>query len=130
MICDQCNVELHVGDYPFCHGDPTAHTRSASTVIGDEIPGGMVVENGFPEPIRVYSHSEHRRLLAERGLEIRAKWAGPQDKHLKPWHTVDLEAAKTLLERGAQARQAKADLQRAREEFPITVTDLTFEATS
>lgn len=121
--CDKCGKEVRVGDWFAC-----PHERGVSAIERDEIPGGMVVENGFPEPITVYSHSEHRRLLAERGMEIRAKYAGPADKHLKPWHTVDLDAARSLLERGAQARRAQNDrMAQLRAEFPITVTDVRYE---
>lgn len=122
MTCDTCGVELRVGDYPFC--GPDGHGRGVSAVIQDEIPGGMVVENGFPAPIRVYSHSEHRRLLAERGLEIRAKWAGEHDKHLTRWDTVDLEGAAALVSRGEQAR---AEKRRLAAEFPIDVTNVTYQ---
>jgi len=122
MTCDTCGHELRVGDYPFC--GPGGHGRGVSAVIQDEIPGGMWVENGFPEPIKVHSHSEHRRLLAERGLEIRAKWAGEHDKHLTRWDTVDLTAAAALVSRGEQAR---AERRRLAEQFPIEVTNITFE---
>ena len=82
----------------------------------------MVVENGFENPIRVYSHSEHRRLLAAEGLEIRAKWAGEHDRYLTRWDTVDLDAAAQLVSRGAQARAEKQ--QRWKDaNTPITVTD-------
>lgn len=111
MTCDRCNTEIRVGDFPFCPHGPTSNVA----VIGDDIPGGMVVENGFEAPIRVYSHSEHRRLLAEQGLEIRAKWAGPNDKHLSRWVSVDLDAATALVSRGVEAFEAK------RRKFPIEV---------
>ena len=62
-VCDTCGAVLQVGDWFAC-----PHGRGTSAVQQDEIPGGMVVENGFDEPIKVYSHSEHRRVLAERGL--------------------------------------------------------------
>ena len=118
-VCDTCGAALSVSEWPFC-----PHGRGASAVQQDEIPGGLWVENGFPQPIKVYSHSEHRRLLAERGLEIRAKWAGEHDKHLTRWDTVDLEGAAVLVTRGVQARAEKRALQ---QEFPITVTDIHFE---
>lgn len=104
MTCPTCKRRLKVGDWPFC---PHGQTRLA--VSGDDIPGGMVVENGFDHPIRVYSHSEHRRLLAERGLEIRAKWAGPADRHLSRWDAVDLDAATALVSRAAVTPRARAD---------------------
>lgn len=104
MTCDRCGAQLRVGDFPFCpHG---ATTRVA--VIGDDVPGGFVVENGFDEPRKFYSKSEHIKALAAEGLEIRAKYAGPNDRHLSNWHTaVDLEAAKALVSRGVEAFEAK-----------------------
>lgn len=79
-ICEKCGGVIRISDYPFCPHGPTR-----LSIHGDDIPGGMVVENGFDTPIRVYSHSEHRRRLAERGCEIGAKWAGPHDQHLINW---------------------------------------------
>lgn len=116
-VCDDCGKIIDTGEWPWC---PHGATRQA--VHADDIPGGMWVENGFTEPRKVYSHSEHRRLLAAEGLEIRAKWAGPNDKIMSRWDTVDLDAAKTLLERGPQARREK----RSRwpdASIPITTTD-------
>ena len=115
--CPQCGQRFVIGDWPFC-----PHGPARPTVHADDIPGGMVVENGFAKPIKVYSHSEHRRLLAAQGLEIRAKWAGEHDKIMSRWDTVDLDAAKTLLERGPQARREKAQ-RWAQASIPIAVQD-------
>lgn len=115
--CDQCGHELQVGDYPFC-----PHARGAQTVVSDEIPGGQWFENGFKTPQKFYSHSEHRRALAAQGREVAAKWV-PGDKHLTRWDSVDLDGAAALTMRGVQARAEKRALD---EEFPITVTDVTF----
>lgn len=122
--CEKCHQTIRVGDFPFC--SPGGHGRSTAAVHQDEIPGGMVVENGFPEPIRVYSHSEHRRLLAERGLEIRAKWSGPSDKHLRRWDipcATTLANATALLTRTKGTPFASAD---ELAEYPIEVTDIHF----
>lgn len=43
--------------------------------VHDDIPGGMVLENYGPHPIRVYSHTERRRIMAERGLRLKEQWA-------------------------------------------------------
>lgn len=108
QVCDDCGKIIAVGEWPWC-----PHDRGASMVVPDDIPGGMVVENGFDEPIRVYSHSEHERLLAKNGCEIRAKHAGPADKIMIDWAAgIDAQTlanAATLLTRGSQARRAKAD---------------------
>lgn len=123
MTCDECGAELHVGDYPFC-----PHGSGSQAVAQDEIPGGMWVENGFPQPIKVYSHSEHRRLLAERGLEIRAKYCGDADKHLTNWAAgidrATLDNAAVLVSRRKSTPFATPE---ELAEFPITVTNIRFE---
>lgn len=119
MTCDKCYQEIELGAWPFC-----PHGRGTNTVVGDDIPGGRVFENGFSEPTKFYSHSEHRKALADRGLEIRAKWAGPNDKHLTRWDSVDLEGAAALVTRGVQARAARNEDRRwPNASLPITVTD-------
>ncbi len=124
-ICEKCGSPLAVADWPFC-----PHGQSASAVHQDEIPGGMWIENGFPEPVKVFSHSEHRRLLAERGLEIAAKWSGPSDRHLKRW---DIPCATTLANAKALLSRSKGTPFAASEElaeFPIEVTNIRFERES
>jgi hypothetical protein len=117
VICEKCQQRYEISDWPFC-----PHGRGAGTVVPDDVPGGFVVENGFSEPRKFYSRSEHERALAAEGLEIRAKNAGPDDKICRPWHTVNLEDAKVLLERGAQARREKQTRWKDAS-LPITVTD-------
>jgi hypothetical protein len=114
--CDKCGVEMRVGMFPFC-----PHPAGAQTVIGDDVPGGFTVENGFSTPRTFYSKSEHLKALAAEGYEMRVKHAGPDDKIISRWDTVDLEAARTLLERGPQARREKL---RRGGDAVITVTEL------
>lgn len=117
-ICEQCGHEISVSDWPFC-----PHGPSRLATIGDDIPGGKWFENGWSVPRKFYSHSEHRRALDAAGLEIRAKNAGPNDKHCPRWDTVDLEAAAALVRRGEEARAAK-DTRWADAQADITVTVL------
>jgi hypothetical protein len=117
-ICEACGREITLGAWPFC-----PHEKGANGVIPDDIPGGMIVENGFDEPRRFDSHSAHRKALAAEGLEIRAKWAGPLDKYLTRWDTVNLEDAKALVMRGVEARLEKRKTHFPKATEPITVTD-------
>jgi hypothetical protein len=118
MTCEKCGSEIPLGGWPWC-----PHELGANAVVQDEIPGGRIFENGFSTPRKFYSKSEHRAALAAEGLEIRAKWAGEHDRHLTRWDTVDLDAAKTLLERGPQAiRERKQRWPNAT--TPITVTEV------
>lgn len=121
MTCDRCGQPLTVGEWPYCpHGQ-----KGAFSNIPDDIPGGMRFYNGFEEPEgRVfYSHSEHRRALKERGCQIAAKWAGPNDKHLINWAAgIDpqtLANAAALVSRGP-VRVDKAE--RFRPDPDVTVT--------
>jgi hypothetical protein len=115
-ICEKCGAEMRVGDFPFC-----PHGRGAQTVIGDDVPGGFWAENGWPEPKKFYSKSEHVKALSAHGYEIVAKNAGPDDKICPRWDTVDLEAAAQLVQRGTQARQAKRDARWVENPMPISV---------
>ena len=121
MTCDKCNRPLEIGDFPFC-----PHERAVNAIVPDEVPGGFWAENGFDAPRYFTSKKEHEAALAAEGCEIRAKWAGPNDKYLKRW---DAPSAKTLadaailLQRGAEARQsAREQMARIQAEYPITVT--------
>lgn len=123
MVCEGCGNPIEVGSWPYC-----PHGRARTSVQQDTVEGGFWVENGFDRPTYFDSKKAHRDALAARGMEIRAKWAGPADKHLTRWDTVDLDAARTLLERGAQARRERNHrLPVADPEFPITVNTITFE---
>lgn len=117
-LCEKCGKTLHVGMFPFCPHEP-----GVQQVVGDDVPGGFWAENGFDQPRKFYSKSEHVKALAAEGLEIRAKWAGPEDKHLTRWDSVDLDAAAALVSRGVEARIAKKKTHFPRATEPITVTN-------
>jgi len=121
--CESCGVEIAVGAWPFC-----PHGAAHSAIVTDEIIGGQVFENGFDEPTVFYSKQAHREALAAQGYEVRAKWAGPNDKHLKRMDAPTektLRDAAVLLSRGVEARKDRQQLraERARE-FPIEVTPI------
>ena len=120
MICETCQHEIRVGDFPFC-----PHGSNAASIVGDDVPGGFTVENGFNTPQTFFSKKAHRDALAARGLQVAAKWAGPNDKHLSRMDIPcqqTLENAKILLTRGTSPR-AEPDY----EPIPITVTDIRVE---
>ena len=124
MTCDRCGEVLTVGSWPFC-----PHGQGVSAVERDEIPGGQWFENGFETPRKFYSHSAHRAALAADGKEIRAKWAGPNDRYLINWGAgIDaqtLENAAVLVSRGTQAREdRRRTVAQLQADFPITVTPI------
>jgi hypothetical protein len=63
MTCDRCGVPLTIGDWPFC-----PHGRGTYAAVADDIPGGLTLHNLGPEPVTVYSHTQRRRLMRDRGL--------------------------------------------------------------
>lgn len=87
--------------------------------------GGFWAENGFERPTFFESKKAHEKALAARGMEIKAKWAGPHDKIMSNWAAgIDaqtLQNAAELLTRGKVTVEHAPD---PREEFPITVTEL------
>lgn len=68
-LCPDCGVELQIGDYPFC-----PHGRYQGAAQTDSIPGGLWLENGFKEPVKVYSYSEMHQKHAEAGVTIKEKF--------------------------------------------------------
>lgn len=58
-------------------------------VIGDEIPGGMTLENLGHEPVTVYSHSELKREMDARGLRSfvrhQPEQGSDKSKHTTRW---------------------------------------------
>lgn len=70
--CDKCGQILVGGEWPFC---PHPQMGQGVSVKTDDIPGGMVMENLGPHPITVYSHTERRRIMAERGLELKERFS-------------------------------------------------------
>lgn len=63
MTCGKCGELVEIGEWPFC-----PHGIGFASVIGDEIPGGMVVENMGPTPMRFDSKTAWKREMAARGL--------------------------------------------------------------
>lgn len=117
--CEKCGAEIQVADWPFCPHGPTA----GFNVRPDDIPGGMWQENGFAQPVKVYSWSELNRRLDAEGLQIAPRYVEGNKVGMKRWDTVDLDAAKVLVMRGVEARRAGKKLLEPHPDFPITVSD-------
>ncbi len=115
MTCEKCGVSLKVGDFPFCPHEPGVRTA----VVGDDVPGGFWAENGFSEPRKFYSKSEHRAALAAEGAEIRAKWAGPHDKHLTRWDAVSADQLAKATE--LVSRRKFKEIVAPEHQFPVAI---------
>lgn len=121
MTCEKCGRVLQLGSFPFCpHGSTTA------AVHQDSVEGGFWAENGFSEPRYFDSKKAHADALAAEGKEIRAKWSGPSDRHLRRW---DVPCATTLANATALLTRTKGAPFASPEElaeFPIEVTNISF----
>jgi hypothetical protein len=127
IACEKCGASYDIGDWPFC-----PHGRPAGTVISDSIPGGQLIENLGPEPVRVYSETERRKIMKERGLVDYVRHR-PGDPLTSNWNTVtqkSLEDARELLSPVRRIR-VRADEPGAQvETLTITVTERgTFQVT-
>lgn len=110
MTCDKCGQPLEVGQWPFCPHPHITGDEYRSHYFQDEIPGGLVIENGVKEPVKVYSHSEARAIRARNGWELDDTFrpmpgtdVDPSGRQ-NPAAYIDrytLEAAKVLLLRSA-----------------------------
>lgn len=78
-LCDKCGIELHIGDHPFC-----PHGRSGAAHQTDDIPGGMWLENGFKEPVKVYSLSEAHRKHAKAGVQLKERFCPSPGTDIDP----------------------------------------------
>lgn len=114
MTCEKCGHEMRISDFPFCPHEPT-HVA----VIGDDVPGGFWAENGFDKPRLFHSKSEHRAALAAEGVEIRVKWAGEHDRHVKRWDAVSAKQLENAAE--LVARPSRRFRQQVDDAVPITV---------
>jgi hypothetical protein len=100
--CEKCGVELHLGDWAFC-----PHGRYSGTVISDSIPGGQLIENLGPDPIRVYSETERRRIMKERGLVDYVRHR-PGDPLTSKWDTVTQKTLEDAADLVSEARRTNA----------------------
>lgn len=116
-LCERCGEELRIGDHPFC-----PHGRSGAAHHTDDIPGGMWLENGFKEPVKVYSMSEAHRRHVEAGLELKEKFCPAPGTDIDPQGVqnpkgyVDaqtLENGRILLMRQQGAKEPEWDGQEA-----------------
>lgn len=99
--CEKCGTEYAVGDWYQC-----PHGRYRGTVVPDDIPGGFVQEHFGHHPETFYSKKAMLKRADELGLRPMVKNAGPHDKHVAKWASVDLEGATALVSR--MGRPAKA----------------------
>lgn len=116
-----CGIDVHPPCI-LCNG-PTHRvwTSQKSQAIGDDIPGGIVLENVGPNPMKFYSHSELRRYLRQPRQDKNGNtyYLTPFVRHVgvpgtdKSPHTTNwaasitqetLDKAKSLLERVGAAK--------------------------
>jgi len=116
--CETCGAALTVGLWPWC-----PHDQYRGTVVSDSIRGGQVIENLGPDPVTVYSESQRKRIMKERGLVdyVRHRPGSPITSN---WDTVTqktLDDAADLVgrERRLLHREPSAEV----ETLSITITE-------
>jgi len=70
-ICEQCGTEVSVGDWPFCHGDKSAHVK-----VGKNFHDGFepyLDEHLTTDPVWIASRSERQALMRQNAMEYRPK---------------------------------------------------------
>ena len=102
MTCDKCQRDIQIGDFQFC-----PHGRSSAIVIGDDIPGGFRQENFGHQPEVFYSKKAMLKRADDLGLQPMIRNAGPHDRHVPRWVSVDLDAATALVSRSAPASKTE-----------------------
>ena len=118
------DVFLHPGESVPCPecGAETESTRhfalKAHAIAVDEIPGGMVLENYGPHPVKVYSHTERKALMLKNGLELTERFSPMPGTDIDPAGIPNpkgyidaqtLDNAKILLSRPATRRDEEPD---------------------
>jgi hypothetical protein len=115
--CPDCGVTYGFGASPFCshgHGAYSAVKQPAVTY-----PGGLTLYNfGSPTPTTVYSETERKALMKERGLREAVYHIPSPDSDQSPvtrsWDMPNLENARILLERGSQPKDDAGKLETLR----------------
>lgn len=121
--CLSCawDAEIHVAvgvhpPCPTCGGSTERLWRKSASVAGDDIPGGVVLENLGPTPMRFDSKRDILREATRRGLQpmVRHVPIPGTDKspHTTSWDVpcaYTLEAAKALVSRMGTVEQTPAD---------------------
>jgi hypothetical protein len=131
-ICDRCGATLLHGDWPFCHGDPSAHAKPITGRGADVTwPGGKTFENLGSEPQTFYSPAEKARYMRNHGIEefVRHQPVPGTDTspHTSRWVSVpDLAAVTAMLERIGQGKGHDPEPQTWIKEFvPATEVGVT-----
>lgn len=77
----------------------------------DDIPGGLLIENLGPEPVRVYSHTERLALARSRGLEPYVKHApmsgGDKSPHTIKWDATPVSDPRPISMLSVEERRAR-----------------------
>jgi hypothetical protein len=86
LLCDKCQHDIQIGEFPFC-----PHDKQANSVIGDEIDvsikHGLCHPDGSPR--RFTSRAELKREEKRRGMENHVVHIGSKgsdkSKHTTRW---------------------------------------------
>lgn len=87
-VCGWCaEIAVQPNEHPpcpTCGGTTERIYLGGYNVVGDDIPGGQVIENLDHSPVTVYSKSQLKREAEMRGLEIKVRHVGVSGSDKSP----------------------------------------------
>lgn len=113
--CEKCGHAIVEGEWPFC---PHERRSSEVHIAGDEIVGGVTLENWGPNPVTFYSHSEMRQYAKAKGIVIREKFSPAPGTDVDPvgipnpmgyMDATTLENARVLLSRTSKPTEEEIE---------------------
>jgi len=111
ITCPDCHIEYGFGASPFCSHQHQPYSAVKQPAV--TYPGGLTLYNlGSPTPTTVYSETERKAIMKERGLR-EAVYHIPspnsdQSPQTRSWDMPNLENARILVSRQAERRAPDA----------------------
>lgn len=87
--CLACGRKRRDGDWPGCPHGLLSGDETRSSYVPDEIPGGIIIENAGPEPLRFDSYTEMNAHFAAVGLQRKEKFSPIPGTDKDPAGVVD-----------------------------------------
>lgn len=113
--CDDCGSEV-----------VQVYVPNGFMTFQDDIPGGMMIENLGPVPVKIYSHTERKNIMKQRKLVEMVRHTGvpgsDRSPHTISWEVAPLSDARPICMLSVEERIVRR--QEAAERLGITVEEL------
>lgn len=67
--CEKCGHDMQIGEYPFC-----PHEVGSNVAIGDDIPGGIMIEHGLCHPDGTPKRYDTKSAIARDAKKADLHW--------------------------------------------------------